>query len=410
MPREYTSQYGSGDTARKGTISGKETRFGNDGGSALLADRYRPICEIGHGSMGIVWHAKDTMAADRDVAVKMLQPVWAGNPEAQTRMREEAQAAGLLRHPNIVSLLDYDPNDGNPVIVMDYIAGESLEQLLTKRRVLSESETVALLRPVAEALDYAHGKGVIHRDIKPSNIVISRNGVPCILDFGVAKEFDYRRAGSVDGDVSGTYDYMPPEQRSGASPSPLQDVYSLAAVAYQCMVGRVYRPGSNAPVMFGVGIGKAVARGLSENPANRPSSCVELFETEQAKPFFPDAGKTAFRGTETEAGLSSDERRAVEWVVGRFRARAFVVQMDDMASVLDRPQSAVAAFIDRLARAWMREACRRGRRQYQPLFSRNEREFWIKRVAQGAVTSPVETAVYELACDDKILDPGEKAW
>src|SRR5512139_805329 len=152
----------------------------------LLAGRYRLDERIARGGMATVWLGRDDLLGRR-VAVKTLHPELAHDDALRGRFRQEAVAAAALSHPNIVATYDTGEDDGTAFIVMELVEGESLRQLLDRRRVLDPPEATAIAHQVAAALDHAHKQGVVHRDIKPANVLVPRDGPVKVTDFGIAK-------------------------------------------------------------------------------------------------------------------------------------------------------------------------------------------------------------------------------
>ena len=150
------------------------------GAEALLAGRYRVVRQLGQGGMGSVYLAEDTQLDDFRVAVKMLPAILVANKRALRQLKAEALVSMKLIHTNIVPLRGFEENNGNPFLVMDYVEGQTLDDLLAEREKLTEEEPVRILSPVAAALDYAHAKGVVHRDVKPGNVMIAKDGTPYI--------------------------------------------------------------------------------------------------------------------------------------------------------------------------------------------------------------------------------------
>ncbi|MCC7343061.1 MAG: serine/threonine protein kinase, partial [Bryobacterales bacterium] len=152
--------------------------------------RYEIERELGRGAMGVVYLARDTRIG-RSVALKTIRLSDFADAEKLQRLRErlvrEAQSAGILSHENIVTIYDVDEQNGLSYISMEYVEGDSLERMLENRRELSRETLLSLLRQIAEALDFAHSRGIIHRDIKPPNIMVTPNGRVRINDFGIAK-------------------------------------------------------------------------------------------------------------------------------------------------------------------------------------------------------------------------------
>ena len=192
------------------TINDAVTMQGGEG--TLLAGRYRIIRQLGTGGMGSVWLAEDTQLDNKLFAIKMLPSILVSNKRAYRQLKDEALVAMKLTHPNIVTLRAFEENGGNPFLVMDYVDGQTLDDYLAEKGKLSEDETIRLLKPVAAALDYAHGEGVVHRDVKPANVMVRKDGHPFILDFGIAREIQETMTRVTGKLSSGTLLYMSPEQ------------------------------------------------------------------------------------------------------------------------------------------------------------------------------------------------------
>ena len=268
------------------TISDDVTMPGSEG--TLLANRYRIVRQLGQGGMGSVWLAEDTQLDDKQFAIKMLPSILVSNKRAYNQLKSEALVAMRLVHPNIVQIRAFEENNGNPFLVIDYIDGQTLDDYLAEKGALSEGDTIKLLKPIAAALDYAHGEGVVHRDVKPANVMIRKDGHPYILDFGIAREIQETMTRVTGKLSSGTLLYMSPEQLRGLPPKPAQDVYSFAAMAYECMSGHppFYRGAIEAqikneqPETLGphIIISGSVAQGLLKNPEDRPPTCEAVVE------------------------------------------------------------------------------------------------------------------------------------
>jgi serine/threonine-protein kinase len=208
-----------------------------------LLGRYEIVAEVGRGAMGAVYKARDPKI-DRFVAIKTIllhQSVVQEQQEFRRRFFVEAQAAGRLLHPGIVTVFDVgeDPQTSDPYIVMEYIEGHTLRELLASNgKKLPLEEALRIAQEVAEALDYAHSQGVVHRDIKPANILITKQGQAKISDFGIA-QLDLTQM-TLPGRVLGTPAYMSPEQLEGERVDGRSDLFSLGAILYTCVTG--YRP------------------------------------------------------------------------------------------------------------------------------------------------------------------------
>ena len=271
------------------TIDNDVTMAGGAEG-ALLANRYRIVRQLGHGGMGSVWLAEDTQLDNKQFAIKMLPSVLVSNSRAYRQLKSEALVAMKLTHPNIVTLRAFEENDGNPFLVMDYIEGQTLDNCLEGWGNLSVEEAAALLKPIAEALDYAHSQGVVHRDVKPGNVMVRSDGVPFILDFGIAREVQESMTHITGHQSSGTLLYMSPEQLNGDAPKPAQDVYSFAAMAYECIKGAPpfsrgnveYQIMNKEPEPLSEGgeaqspIVAGIMAGLSKTPEERPGTCLAV--------------------------------------------------------------------------------------------------------------------------------------
>lgn len=210
--------------------------------------RYEILSELGRGAMGVVYKARDPQI-DRLVALKTVS-LWGQEPDEEKEFRlrfmNEAQAAGRLHHSGIVSVFDVgeDPENHDPYIVLEHVAGESLSRILSREKKLPLERALKLAEEVADALDYAHAQGVIHRDIKPANILITPDGRAKIADFGIAKlnlaHF------TIPGRVLGTPAYMAPEQLSGEAVDGRADLFSLGVILYAIVTGHSPFQGNSA--------------------------------------------------------------------------------------------------------------------------------------------------------------------
>ncbi|HEY2798849.1 MAG TPA: protein kinase [Thermoanaerobaculia bacterium] len=204
--------------------------------------RYEVLNELGKGAMGIVYLAKDPVIG-RMVAIKTIRTSQGDDDDSESReFRErfvrEAQTAGILSHPNIVTIHDIgeDPESRTSFIAMEYIEGRNLKSLLADKKKFSWDEIADLIAQIAEALDYAHRKGIIHRDIKPANIILTTDGKIKITDFGIAKIASSNL--TTTGQFLGTPNYMSPEQVSGAPVDGRSDIFSLGVVLYELLTNR----------------------------------------------------------------------------------------------------------------------------------------------------------------------------
>jgi serine/threonine protein kinase len=280
-----------------------------------LGDRYEIQEEIGRGGMATVYRAVQK-SLDRTVALKVVHQNLLHDTEFVARFHREAKLCASLSHPNIVTVHDEGEVSGVHFMAMEYLEGHDLRHLIRSRGRLTPEQTLQYLLPVAEALDYAHGRGLIHRDIKSANIFICGSGASTtlsgrrvvLMDFGIA----HAAAGTQltkAGTVIGTPEYMSPEQADGRVVDHRTDLYSLGVVMYECLTGRVPFTSDNAvstiykvlneqpdEAAFGNIIYrvKVLAMSLlSKNPANRPASGAKTAEAirllQQGKEWQPPA-------------------------------------------------------------------------------------------------------------------------
>ena len=240
--------------------------------------------------------AKVTLAEDtvlgRQVALKRVYA--SGDSHGILRLKREALLSASLNHPNLVFVYDaHLQDDGDVVIVMEYVEGETLADVISSRAPLPPDEAMRVLRGVAAALDAIHEQGIVHRDVKPANVLLGRDEAVKLADLGVADVADRTRITS-SGAVVGSFSYMAAEQLEGAAPSPAMDVYALAAVAFEMLAGEKARPETN-PLALAHAISTrpppdlreawpaapaeaaaVLQRGMSADPAARPGSAGEL--------------------------------------------------------------------------------------------------------------------------------------
>ncbi len=255
--------------------------------------RYRIIGELGRGAMGVVYHATDP-AIGRSVAIKTIRILDINDTERRDKLRErlfrEARSAGVLSHPNIVTIYDMDETEGLAYIAMAYVNGPTLEKILESDAPLSGANMLRILRQTALGLDYAHGRGIIHRDIKPANIMTDEDGAVKITDFGIAK-ITAVTSMTQTRTVVGTPNYMSPEQVQGLTVDGRSDQFSLAVIAYEILTGErpfqgehlstiVYRIVAEQPPeahqingTLTPQIHDVLSRGLAKKPEDRYPSC-----------------------------------------------------------------------------------------------------------------------------------------
>ncbi|HEY7121496.1 MAG TPA: serine/threonine-protein kinase [Solirubrobacterales bacterium] len=234
----------------------------------LAGDRYELEDRLGHGGMATVYRARD-LKLDREVAIKLLADNYAGDEEIRTRFSREARLAARLDHPNVVQVFDVGEDDDRPYIVMEHVAGGTLDDRLNRRDPsLDRVEALHLLGQLCEGLAHAHAKKLVHRDIKPQNLLL-RDSDHClkITDFGIARAAEETTRLTRPGKVIGTDRYMAPEQLADGKITAATDVYACGVVADELL------PQSRSPELREI-----VLRCLREEPGDRFSDAKELGE------------------------------------------------------------------------------------------------------------------------------------
>jgi beta-lactam-binding protein with PASTA domain/tRNA A-37 threonylcarbamoyl transferase component Bud32 len=217
-----------------------------DGGLRLttLDGRYHVIDRVAAGGMGEVFRARDAVL-DREVAIKVLHRSLAGDQGFVERFRREARAAASLSHPNIVAVHDWGAVDGIYYMVMEYVRGRAARDLLNAQGRLEPAQAADVLRQTLLALEHAHRQGIVHRDVKPENILVTSDGVVKVADFGLARAYADGRQTQA-GTVTGTVQYLAPEQIRGEPADPRSDLYSLGIVGFELLTGRLPFTGETA--------------------------------------------------------------------------------------------------------------------------------------------------------------------
>lgn len=209
-----------------------------------INDRYEIIKMIGEGGMANVYLANDNIL-ERKVAIKVLRGDLSNDEKFIRRFKREALSVSNLSHPNIVEVYDVGEEDGNYYIVMEYIEGKTLKQLLQKRGALTLPEVIDIMSQLTDGLSHAHEAYIIHRDIKPQNIMIEDNGLVKITDFGIAMALNSTQLTQTNS-VMGSVHYLPPEQANGKGSTIKSDIYSLGILMYELLAGSVPFKGDTA--------------------------------------------------------------------------------------------------------------------------------------------------------------------
>ena len=268
-----------------------------------INDRYEIIKSIGEGGMANVYLANDTIL-DRKVAIKVLRGDLENNEKFIRRFQREAKSVSDLSHPNIVEVYDVGEEEGNYYIVMEYIEGKTLKQLLQKRGALTLPEVIDIMSQLTDGLAHAHEAYIIHRDIKPQNIMIEDNGLVKITDFGIAMALNSTQLTQTNS-VMGSVHYLPPEQANGKGSTIKSDIYSLGILMYELLSGTVPFKGDTAVEIalkhmkekipsirkqnptIPQSIENIILRATAKNPKNRYDSVREMYtdlQTAMEKP------------------------------------------------------------------------------------------------------------------------------
>ena len=245
-----------------------------------ISDRYQIIKSIGEGGMANVYLAYDTIL-DRNVAVKVLRGDLSNDEKFVRRFQREALAASSLTHPNIVEVYDVGEDHGEYYIVMEYIEGKHLKNLLKKRGKLTLSEAVDIMLQITDGMAAAHDSYIIHRDIKPQNIMILENGLVKITDFGIAMAMNATQLTQTNS-VMGSVHYLPPEQASGQGSTLQSDIYSMGIVMYELLTGELPFKGDNA-VEIALKHLKEPIPDIREKLPNVPNSIYNIIKKATAK-------------------------------------------------------------------------------------------------------------------------------
>ena len=203
----------------------------------IVNRRYRVERRIGEGGTAEVYLGFD-IVLNRRVAIKTLRPQFAANRAFRLRFEREAQQAARFSHPNIISIFDVGEDGGLPFIMMEFIDGQTLKEIIETEGPFHPDDVAILIEQVAAGLDYAHQHGLVHRDVKPQNILVDRHGLAKVVDFGIAKGLTDKSL-TETGSSLGTVHYISPEQASGLMATPESDIYSLGVIAYEMLTGQL---------------------------------------------------------------------------------------------------------------------------------------------------------------------------
>jgi serine/threonine-protein kinase len=288
----------------------------------LIAGRYEVRRALGHGAMAVVDLVHDRELG-RDIALKRLAENLARDEELRARFLREARLAARLAHPNVVHVYDVGEDGGRPFIAMEYVDGETLGERLAERGPLPPEEVLQLGVQACRGLAAAHEAGLVHRDVKPQNLLLGRDGVLKLGDFGVAFGLDGTRL-TMAGTVVGTAAYLAPEQARGEEVTAAADVYALGAVLYELLTGRPPRspstlgelaaptaiaPPDGVPAELAAVVMRCLAAKPSERPASAAALARELAAASPEAPTLPLPDHPSQRATEIKAPRPAPRRR-----------------------------------------------------------------------------------------------------
>ena len=368
--------------------------------------RYRLVRRIATGGMGEVWQADDTVLGRR-VALKLLVEELAADDRATRRFVREARATARLAHPNVARVFDFGRQGGAPFLVMELLEGETLAARLASGP-LGPAEAARVAAAVADALEAAHGRGIVHRDVKPSNVMLTRDGEVKVLDFGIAAAADETHSTTGSG-LYATVAYVSPERVAGEPATPASDVYSLGAVLYELLCGRPPFSGRSPALVarahlhdqpvpvrqlapwVPARLAEACQAALAKDPARRPSSAASLairLRAAVAAPAVPEeAGPAATVRVGTGGPVWRRHRRRVTVLLGLVLAGLLAVvaarELGLWPAGGQEPAAARAAAVtvtlDATERVWAR-ATVDGRVAYQGiLVAGDQRTFTARR-------------------------------
>jgi beta-lactam-binding protein with PASTA domain/predicted Ser/Thr protein kinase len=257
----------------------------------VVGGRYRVVRKLGGGGMADVYLCED-LTLGRHVAIKVLLQRYLNDPTFVERFRREAKAAAGLNHQNLVSIYDWGEVEGTYYIVMEYVEGETLKDLIRRRGRLSGNESVGIALQLLAAVEFAHRSGIVHRDIKPQNVMIDRGGTVKVMDFGIARAGD---SGMTEaGSILGTAQYLAPEQAKGYPVDERSDLYSVGVVLYEMLTGSVPFRGDSAVTValkhvnevprepaelvpgLPYALNQIVLKAMAKDPADRYQSAAEF--------------------------------------------------------------------------------------------------------------------------------------
>ncbi len=299
----------------------------------VVGGRYRVVRKLGGGGMADVYLCED-LTLGRHVAVKVLLQRYLDDPNFVERFRREAKAAAGLNQQNLVAIYDWGELDGTYYIVMEYVEGETLKDLIRRRGRLSGNESVAVTLQLLAAVDFAHRSGIVHRDIKPQNVMLDRAGTVKVMDFGIARAGD---SGMTEaGSILGTAQYLAPEQAKGYPVDERSDLYSVGVCLYEMLTGTVPFKGDSA-VTVALKHVNEVPREPSELVPGMPYALNQIVLKAMAKDPADRYQSAAEFARDLRAAKEGGPVQAAAFDAGGERTRVMGAAAAGATSVLDRP-------------------------------------------------------------------------
>ena len=302
-----------------------------------INDRYEIIKTIGEGGMANVYLANDTIL-DRKVAIKVLRGDLSNDEKFIRRFKREALSVSNLSHPNIVEVYDVGEEEGNYYIVMEYIEGKTLKQLLQKRGALTLNEVIDIMLQLTDGLAHAHDAYIIHRDIKPQNIMIEDNGLIKITDFGIAMALNSTQLTQTNS-VMGSVHYLPPEQANGKGSTVKSDIYSLGILMYELLTGSVPFKGDTAVEIALKHMKEKIPSIRKQNPTIPQSvENIVLKATAKNPKNRYDNVRDMYKDLQTELQRDNEKRLVYEYPENDLEETKVIPQITkETKSVVDKP-------------------------------------------------------------------------
>ncbi|MBI2684349.1 MAG: serine/threonine protein kinase [Actinobacteria bacterium] len=289
----------------------------------VLGGRYRLDEPIGGGGAASVWRGRD-LTLDRDVAIKRLHARLRDDSQYAERFAREAQVVSRFNHPSVVTLVDRGEDDGEPFMVFELIDGEDLKARILRSGPLAPAHAAVVCAQIADALAYAHERGVVHRDVKSQNVMLTRDGAAKLTDFGIAYFLDMEGRSELTrtGTLVGTSDYLAPEQATGRAVDGRTDIYSLGVVLYECLTGQLPFRADNALALALRHVNEPVPDPRSVRPDIPSDIAVATLRATAKRPTarFPDAATMARAlrdgpGDTAELGLARPDSQPLARVI-----------------------------------------------------------------------------------------------